>query len=86
MPLEYVCVPAKSCLTLCSPMNCSLPGSSVYGIFKARILEQVAVSYSGVGGVLPEPEMEESLVSPALAGRLFTTSTTWEALRIHKSI
>ena len=31
-------------------MNCSLPGSSVYGIFKARILEQVAVSYSGGGG------------------------------------
>ena len=30
------------CLTLCDPMNCSLPGSSVHGIFQARILEWVA--------------------------------------------
>ena len=82
MPLEYVCVRAKSCPILCGPMNCSLPGSSVYGIFKARILERVAVSYSRVSS---QPR-DESLVSPALAGRFFTTSATWEALRIHKSI
>ena len=30
---------ARSCLTLCDPMDCSLPGSSVHGIFQARILE-----------------------------------------------
>ena len=30
---------AQSCLTLCDPMDCSLPGSSVYGILQARILE-----------------------------------------------
>ena len=29
----------QSCLTLCDPMDCSLPGSSVHGIFHARILE-----------------------------------------------
>ena len=29
----------QSCLTLCEPMNCSLPGSSVHGIFQARVLE-----------------------------------------------
>ena len=29
----------QSCLTLCNPMDCSLPGSSVYGILQARILE-----------------------------------------------
>ena len=34
------------CLTLCDSMDCSLPGSSVYGIFQARILEQVAISFS----------------------------------------
>ena len=41
-----VCVWAQSCLTLCSPMDCSLPGSSVYGISWARMLEQIATSFS----------------------------------------
>ena len=36
----------KSCLTLCNTMDCSLPGSSVYGISQARVLEWVAVSFS----------------------------------------
>ena len=34
------------CPTLCDPMNCSLPGSSVHGILQARILEQVTISFS----------------------------------------
>ena len=34
------------CLTLCHPMDCSLPGSSIHGIFQARILEWVAISFS----------------------------------------
>ena len=37
---------AKSCPTLCDPMDCSLPGSSVHGIFQARVLEWVAISFS----------------------------------------
>ena len=37
---------AQLCLTLCDPMDCSLPGSSVYGIFQARVLEWVAISFS----------------------------------------
>ena len=37
---------AQSCLTLCDPMDCSLPGSSVHRIFQARILEWVAISSS----------------------------------------
>ena len=37
---------AQLCATLCGPMNCSPPGSSIHGIFQARILEQVAISYS----------------------------------------
>ena len=42
-----VCVlVTQSCLTLCDPMDCSLPGSSVHGILQARILEWVAVSFS----------------------------------------
>ena len=37
---------AQSCPTLCDPVDCSLPGSSVHGIFQARILEWVAISFS----------------------------------------
>ena len=36
----------QSCPTLCDPMDCSLPGSSVLGIFQARVLEWVAISFS----------------------------------------
>ena len=36
----------QSCLTLCYPMDCSLPGSSVHGIFQARVLEWVAIAFS----------------------------------------
>ena len=37
---------AQSCLTLCDPMDCSSPGSSVREIFQAMILEWVAISFS----------------------------------------
>ena len=37
---------AQSGPTLCNPMDCSLPGSSVHGTFQARILEWVAISFS----------------------------------------
>ena len=37
---------SQSCPTLCDPMDCSLPGSSTHGIFKARVLEWVAVFFS----------------------------------------
>ena len=37
---------AKLCLTLCHPMDCSLPGSSVHRIFQARILERVVIAFS----------------------------------------
>ena len=38
----------QSCPTLCNPMNCSPPGSSVHGILQARILEWVAMPFSKV--------------------------------------
>ena len=41
-----VCVHAQSRPTLCNPMDCSLPGSSVHGILQARMLEWVAISFS----------------------------------------
>ena len=37
---------AQSCLTLLNPMDCSLPGSSIHGIFQARVLEWGAMSFS----------------------------------------
>ena len=39
-------VKSRLCLTLCNPMDCSLPGSSVHEIFQAEILEWVAISFS----------------------------------------
>ena len=59
---------AQLCLTQCDPMDCSSSGSSVHGISQARILEWVAISFSGD---LPGPGIESR--SPALAGRFFTT-------------
>ena len=43
-PIHPSC--AQSCPTLCDPMDCSSPGSSVHGIFQARLLEWVATSFS----------------------------------------
>ena len=40
------CCSVASCVGLCDPMDCSPPGSSVYGISQARILEWVAISFS----------------------------------------
>ena len=37
---------AQSCSTLCNPMDCRPPGSSVHGIFQARVLEWVAIAFS----------------------------------------
>ena len=36
----------QSCLTLCDALDCSLPGSSVHGIFQAIVLEWIAISFS----------------------------------------
>ena len=38
---------AQSCLTPSNPIDCSLPGSSVHGIFQARVLEWGAIAFSG---------------------------------------
>ena len=74
-----LCVHAKSlqwCTTLCDPMDSSLRGSSFHGIFWASILEWAVTPPAGD---LPDPGIKpESLTSPALAGRLFTTSATWD--------
>ena len=43
---------AQSCPTLNNPMDCSLPGSSVHGIFQARVLEWGAIAFSNIGNKL----------------------------------
>ena len=39
---------AESCLTLSDPMDCGPPGSSIHGIFQARVLEWGAIAFSGL--------------------------------------
>ena len=43
---------AQSCPALSDPMDCSLPGSSVHGIFQARVLEWGAIAFSEVCGLM----------------------------------
>ena len=75
----YVCVlVAHLCPTLCDPIDCSLPGSSVHGFLQARILEWVAIPFSR-GSTWPR---DWTWVS-CIAGRFFTVWATREALVSH---
>ena len=53
---------AQSCPTLCDPMDCSLPGFSVHGIFHARVLEWVAISFSR-GSSWPRDQTKVSCIA-----------------------
>ena len=57
----------QSCLTLCDPMDCSPPGSSVHGIFQVRVLEWVAISFSRGSSQLRDQTQVSRIV-----GRRFT--------------
>ena len=65
---------AQLCPTLCDPMDCSPPGFSIHGIFQARILEWVAISFSR-GSSRPRNRTWVSCI----AGRCFTLWATREA-------
>ena len=74
-----VCAHAKSpqlCSTLCDPMDCSPPGSSVDGILQARILEWVTMPSSGSSG--PRDQTHISHVS-CFGSWVLYQYTTWEA-------
>ena len=60
----WVCAPvcAQSCPTLCDPMDCSLPGSPIHGIFQARILEWVAMP-SSRGSSRPRDQTQVSHIA-----------------------
>ena len=68
---------AQSCLTLCDPMDCSLPGSSVHGVFQATVLEWAAISFSR-GSSRPKGRIRVSHI----AGRCFTVWATREAQKV----
>ena len=78
---RYACVRAKSlqsCPTLCNPMDCRLSGSSVHGDSPGR---NTGVScYVLLQILLTQGQNPCLLCLSALAGRFFTTGTTWEAL------
>ena len=66
---------AQSCLTLCDPMDCSLPGSSIHWSFQARVLEWVAIAFSRGSS----PPMDRTWVLHII-GRRFIIWATREAL------
>ena len=71
LKIALVCSSAQSCPTLCNPMDCRPPGSSVHGVLQARILIRLPFPPPGD---LPDPWIEPvSPVGPTVAGRFFTT-------------
>ena len=67
---------AQSCLTLCNPMDCSLPGSSVHGIFQAVVLEWIAISFSR-GSSQPRARTQVSRIVDRLSHYLVFRWLTW---------
>ena len=68
---------AQSCLTLSNPMDCSLPGSSIHGIFQATILEWGAIAFfiTYIQGILCDmPGWMKRKLESRLPGQISTTS------------
>ena len=73
--MERECEVAQSCPALCDPMDCSLPGSSVHGIFQTIVLEWIAISFSK-GSSQPRDRTQVSCI----VDRRFTVWATKEVL------
>ena len=73
-----MCVHSQLYPTLCNPMDCSLLGSSVHGIFQARILEWVAISYSREGILQNQDQTHISSIS-CTGRQILYHWATWEA-------
>ena len=74
---------AQSCPTLCVPVDCSLPGSSVHGILQERILEWVAISFSR--GSSQSRDRNQVF---CIAGRFFTiwaTRKAYNAVKVYST-
>ena len=59
---------AQSCPTLRDPMDCSPPGSSIHGIFQARVLEWGAIAFSGTGDAMDQYFPSFGVCQDALEG------------------
>ena len=65
---------AQSCPTLSDPIDCSLPGSSIHGIFQARVLEWGAIAFSGI---LYNKPVNISLVTSWVLWATLANDQTW---------
>ena len=76
--LDFMCMCFQSCLTLCSAMDSSPPGSSIHGIFQQEYWSRLSCP---TAMDLAKLEIEpETLASPELAGRFFTSGATYALL------
>ena len=76
-----LCLVAQSCPTLCDPMDCSPPGSSVHGILQVKILEWVAISSSR--GSFHRDWTHISWVS-CVGRQILYHCATWEVIHTRK--
>ena len=72
---------AQSCLTLCNPMDYSLPGFSLHGILQARVLEWVAISFSRGA-----PQLRDRTWVSSIPGRRFNLWATRETLWVTNDV
>ena len=77
-PSQFCCVVGKSCLTLCHLMDCSLPGSSVHGVFQARMLEWVASRGSS--------QLRGPIHVSCIAGRFYTVEPPGSPNKYNSSV
>ena len=63
---------AQSCPTLSDPMDFSLPGSSIHGIFQARVVEWGAIAFSNMGTTIPQTMWHSQ--------RIYVSGLTWKSL------
>ena len=80
----------QSCPTLSDPMDCSPPGSSIHGIFQARVLEWGAIAFSEVTGLLSAKAGIQDLrldrtvkLIPETSQPILTTSTLFTVVHVH---
>ena len=64
---------AQSCPTLCDPMDCSLPGSSIHGIFQVRVLERGAIASSKGRLPLMKFQKHKSSISDHISSVYFSS-------------
>ena len=81
---------AQSCPTLCDPMDCHLPGSSVHGIFQARVLEWGAIALSNANirilNIVPESSQTNLIFLKTFFSLCFTLWFPLLCLPVHWSV